>query len=438
MRFPRIRRLGAWLLSGMAGFFFLAFLRITGTSLPGTGPQIPPDSESMTLTTYTVTDTIHRGDTLSGLLLRNGLGFPEIEKVLVENRQHQYFSPKALVPRQTVEFTRDEAGKLQRLTFRFSPTEIYVFEMHPDSLVRSYAQAVDSQIKVRKLAGTIRTTFEEALLASGGNPRLAGKFADVLSCDVDFFTEVRKGDRFGLLVEEQYVNGSFVGYGNILYGWYKGDEASASAVYYVETGKRGGYYDMQGRSLRRGFLKSPLNYNRISSFFSSNRLHPILKIFRPHHGVDYAAPEGTPVSAVADGVVEFAGFKGGYGRFIEIRHDRVYETCYGHLCRLAPGIRGGARVQQGQKIGYVGHTGLATGNHLHYEVVESGRSIDPMRLKSLPSDPIPQGALADFRKLALNLASVGDQLAEGALVEPDSWKSLFAQNATGSPEPTLH
>lgn len=438
MRFPRIRRLGAWLASGLAGFFFLLFLRITGTSLPGTGPEIPPELDHSNLLTYTDTDTVHRGDTLSGLLLRNGLQFPEIEKVLRELREHEYFSPRSLVPRQTVSFTRDEAGELQRIAFRVSPTEIYIFEAHADSDMDSYAQAIESRIKVRKLAGSIKSTFEEAILAAGGNSRLASSFAEILSCDVDFFTEVRRGDRFGVLVEERYADGQFVGYGNILYGWYKGDETSASAVYFADAGKRGGYYDLQGKSLRRGFLKSPLNYSRISSFFAKSRLHPILKRYRPHHGVDYAAPEGTPVVAVADGVVEFAGFRGGYGRFVEIRHDRGHETRYGHLCRFAAGIHSGTRVKQGDRIGFVGHTGLATGNHLHYELVEGGRSIDPLRVKSFPTDPIAPAQLADFRKLAHEIVSVDEGLADGALIEPDSWKTLFAQNLAGVTEPAPH
>jgi murein DD-endopeptidase MepM/ murein hydrolase activator NlpD len=440
VRFPHIRRLGAWLASGLVGFFFLAFLRITGASLPGTGPQLPADPEPSALLTFTQTDTIHRGDTLSGLLLRNGMDFPDIEKVLRELRNHEYFSPRSLVPRQTVEFTKDENGVVRRIAFRVSPTEIYVFRTHPDSLATSYAEAVESRVKVRKLGGAVRSTFEEAIIAAGGNARLAGKFAEILSCDVDFFTEVRKGDRFGLLVEEQYVDGTFVQYGNILYGWYKGEEANANAVYYADGGSKGAYYDLQGKSLRRGFLKSPLNYSRISSYFSKARFHPILKKYRPHHGVDYAAPEGTPIVAVADGVVQFAGFKGGYGRYIEIKHDGAYATCYGHLCRTASGIRSGSHVKQGDKIGYVGHTGLATGSHLHYEVIEGGRSIDPLRMKNVPADPIPQGLLADFRRLAMDMAQVGDQLADGALVEPDSWKGMFAQNNVLSPSsaPGLH
>ncbi len=438
MRFPRIRRLGAWLASGLAGFLFLVFLRITGTSLPGTGPQLPPEPEPTSLLTYTESDTVHRGDTFSGLLLRNGLEITEIEQVLRELREHQYFSPRALVPRQVIEFTRNEERDLQRVTFRVSPTEIYVFEMHPTDGLASYAQSVDSEVKVRKLAGTIQSTFEEAVLAAGGNPRLVSNFADVLSCDIDFCTEVRKGDRFGVLVEERYVEGKFIGYGNILYGWYKGDEASASAVYFTGSGTRGGFYDMQGKSLRRGFLKSPLNFTRVSSFFTQKRFHPILRLFRPHHGVDYAAPEGTPVVAVADGVVAFAGFRGGYGRLVDIKHDRSYETRYGHLCRFAPGIHAGTRVKQGDRIGFVGHTGLATGNHLHYEVVEAGRLIDPLRIKSFPTDPIPSAQMDQFRKLAQEIASVDEQLADGALVEPASWKSLFAQNAAVATGPTLH
>lgn len=365
---------------------------------------------------------------MAGLLLRNRMGLQQIERVLREIRTRDYFSPRSLMPGQVLEFTRGEGGELLRVACRVAPGEIYVFDMAGDSL-RSFAQAVDSEVRVRKLAGAVQSTFEEAVLAAGGDPRLAMKLADVLDCEIDFFTEVRRGDRFSLLVEEKYVEGSFVGYGEVLYGWYRGEEASGSSVYFRPTGGKGGHYDLEGNSLRRAFLKSPLNYRRISSFFANNRFHPILKTYRPHRGVDYAAGEGTPIVAVADGVIEFAGWKGGYGRFIKIRHDRNHETCYGHLNRFASSIRSGARVRQGEKIGYVGHTGLATGPHLHYEFVENGQSVNPLRTKNVPAEPIARAQLPDFRRLVAEMAAADQEMATGALLAPEAWAGLLAQNS---------
>jgi murein DD-endopeptidase MepM/ murein hydrolase activator NlpD len=355
------------------------------------------------------------------------MGLQQIERVLREIRTRDYFSPRSLMPGQVLEFTRNEGGGLLRLACRVAPGEIYVFDMAGDSL-RSFAQAVDSEVRVRKLAGLVQSTFEEAVIAAGGNPRLAIKLADILDCEIDFFTEVRRGDKFSLLVEERFVEGSFVGYGEVLYGWYRGEEASGSAVYFRPTGGKGGHYDLEGKSLRRAFLKSPLNYRRISSFFANSRFHPILRTYRPHHGVDYAASEGTPVVAVADGVVEYAGWKGGYGRFIQVRHDRNHATRYGHLNRFAASVRSGARVKQGEKIGYVGHTGLATGPHLHYEFVENGRSVNPLKTKNLPSDPIAQAQLPDFRRLVAEMSSADQEMTAGDLLAPEAWAGLLAQN----------
>jgi len=258
--------------------------------------------------------------------------------------------------------------------------------------------------------------------------------ADVLSYDIDFFTELRKGDQFSILIEERYVEGAFVSYGEVLYGWYNGTEARAGCSFYRGVGGRGGYYDLDGKSLKRAFLKSPLNYRRISSQFTNRRFHPILKTYRPHHGVDYAAAAGTPVVSLGDGTVEYAGWKGGYGKYIRIRHDRSHSTCYGHLSGFAPGVRAGAKVQQGQKIGYVGRTGLATGPHLHFEVIENGRSINPLAMRSTPAEPIPSNMLGDFRKSVADLSRAETMMAAGAVLDPPSWTHLLAQNESSTPE----
>jgi murein DD-endopeptidase MepM/ murein hydrolase activator NlpD len=410
----------------------LILLRMQGTALTG-GPPIleEPDAE---IATFTNADTLHRGDTLAGLLLRNRVGLSDIESILKEIRFHSYFDPRALLPGQILEFTRNESGGLVKLVCKVSPEQIFVFETDGESMA-SFAQAVDSEVRVRKFSGEVRSSFEEAVRAAGGSSPLAIKIADVFSCEVDFFTEVRKGDRFAVLVEERYVEDGFVGYGDILYGWYQGDQAVARCAYFRPTGGKGGYYDLEGRSLRRAFLKSPLNYRRISSHFTKARFHPILKKYRPHHGVDYAASEGTPIVAVADGVVEFAGWKGGYGKYLKLRHNKTHETCYGHLSRIHPGVKAGSHVKQGDRIGYVGRTGLATGSHLHYEVIENGRSIDPLTMKTLPSDPIANDQLAQFRLLVEDLRVAEAQMASGAILEPNAWQGLLAQNTIAEPAP---
>ncbi|MBM3286450.1 MAG: hypothetical protein FJY88_03725 [Candidatus Eisenbacteria bacterium] len=428
MTLIRIRRWGAWLASGAAGALILLILRIHGASLPGGPKPLEEESLSEQLLTYTEADTVHRGDTLSGLLLRNRVDVLQIQEILREIRTRNYFSPRALRRGQVLEFTRDEWANLVRLTIRLSPEEIFVFETGADSL-RSFAQAVDSEMRVRKLSGTVKSTLEEALLTAGGDYGLSIKLADILACDIDFCTEVRKGDRFSLLVEERYVDGTFLSHGEILYGWYEGEEASGSCVYFRPTGGKGGYYDAEGKSLQRTFLKSPLNYRRISSHFSKKRFHPILKRWRPHHGVDYAAAEGTPVVAVADGTIEYAGWKGGYGRYVKIRHNRGYATCYGHLRNVASGVRGGARIKQGDRVGTVGKTGLATGPHLHYEVIENGRSVNPLALKTYPAEPIGSAQLPDFQRLVAEMQAADGDMIAGAVLSPNAWQDLLAQNS---------
>lgn len=428
MKLPRLRRSAGWVLAGSAGLLLLWILRIHGPIAPNESEPKPDPAPSL-LATYTVADTVHRGDTLAGLMLRNRMALTEIERVLREIRTHQYFSPRSILPGQVVEFTRSESGQLCSLRIRCSPEEIFVFELSPDSL-RSFAQAVECDLRVRKLAGSIRSTLEEAVLAAGGESKLAVKLADVLSCEIDFFTEVHKGDQFGFLIEERFVEGAFVGYGEILYGWYEGKETDAGIAYFRSDGSRGGYYDLDGKSLKRAFLKSPLNYRRISSHFSKSRFHPILKTYRPHHGVDYAAASGTPVVALGDGTIEFAGWKGGYGKYVKIRHNRTHQTCYGHLSRFAAGIRSGAKVKQGEKIGYVGKTGLATGPHLHFEVIENGRSINPLAMKTVPSDPIPDAKLGEFQGFVDNLRRAESRMAAGAILQENEWRDLLAQNLT--------
>jgi murein DD-endopeptidase MepM/ murein hydrolase activator NlpD len=421
----------------------LVLVLLTRLATPSKPPATPApsvealDSSSADPELRTVSDVVRRGDTFSDLLIRNRLSVRDMGRILDLTRKLQLFSPRALQAGQELTLTRDDYGRLSRLVFSLSPEETYVYEMRNDSLI-AYQQAVVRDIRLRKFEGEIESSFDEAIHKAGGEARLTLKVADVFACDVDFLTEVRKGDRFDLLVEEKFVEGEFVGYGEVLYGRYEGEKAKSAAVYFrPEPVRRGGYYDLQGKALKKSFLSSPLNYRRISSYFSKARFHPILRTYRPHHGVDYAAAQGTPVVAVADGTVVFRGWQGGYGNLIRLRHGGGRETVYGHLSKFADGIRSGSRVSQGQLIGRVGRTGLATGPHLHFEVVMNGQQVDPLHLKSLPGDPIAAEQLDRFRDYAANLERLEKVMLAGQVVESfDSshLQTALAQLQTGEPE----
>jgi len=374
----------------------------------------PLDEESAGY--YSAADTVRRGDTFSSMLLRNRVSVQDIGRILELNRQLQLFSPRALQPGMALSLTRDEYGRFQRLRFEVSPEEIYVFESKGDSLL-AFPEEIAREIRLRKLSGEVKSTFDEAVLSAGGDSKLAFRLADLLGYDVDFVSEVHRGDRFALLVEERFANGRFLGFGRILFGDYEGKVAKAQAYYFQpDAQKKGGHYGPDGSALKKAFLKSPLNFRRISSQFGK-RFHPILKTWRPHHGVDYAAAVGTPVVAVADGYVEEAGWSGGYGRKIKLQHASKTETIYAHLSRFAQGINRGARVKQGQVIGYVGMSGLATGAHLHYELHQEGKRIDPLSIKNLPAEPIPAAQLEDFAEWKQKLTELDDRLLAGQVIE---------------------
>ncbi|MDQ7773280.1 MAG: peptidoglycan DD-metalloendopeptidase family protein [Elusimicrobiales bacterium] len=250
-----------------------------------------------------------------------------------------------------------------------------------------------------RVKGSISSSLWESMSASGVPAETILDFADVFSWSVDFLTEVREGDVYELVYEQRTAeNGRSAGR-RILAGVYDGKETGRKLAF-----RHGdGYYDEKGESLRSLFLRAPLQYRRISSYFSKARRHPVLKIVRPHLGIDYAAPTGTPVSAVADGTVVFAGWKGGYGHYVEIRHQFGYVTAYGHLSRYASGTKPGRRVKQGDVIGYVGSTGLSTGPHLDFRVRHNGKHVNFLSLKHRSGGGPPvrdkKAFLAEARRL---------------------------------------
>ncbi len=249
------------------------------------------------------------------------------------------------------------------------------------------------ELVVRHVAGKLDGLLERSLSGHGAHPRLAYAMADVLQWDLDFNRDLRTGDRFEVLYEEVYLDGERSNLGNILALTYKNRGQLFEAYRFRDSA---GFYDAEGRPLQRMFLRSPLPFSRITSGFSQRRFHPVLKVHRPHYGVDYGAPTGTPVRVTATGTVIFAGTKGGAGKMVKVRHANGYQTSYLHLSRIAREARVGRRARQGEVIGFVGATGLATGPHLDYRVQHNGRWINPLTLKNVPSEPIPSREIPAF------------------------------------------
>ncbi len=232
--------------------------------------------------------------------------------------------------------------------------------------------------------GELRDCLSADMYALGVGDALVSKMTDIFAWDINFFVDPRKGDQFEVLFERKYINGAFVGYGNILAARYVNKGKEFYAIGFPDSAGKLNYYDQQGNSVQKQFLKAPLRFSRISSGYTYRRKHPILGIVRPHLGIDYAAPRGTPVYASADGAVSFSGRKGGYGNLVKIRHGAAFETYYGHLHRIARGIVPGARVRQGDLIGTVGSTGLSTGPHLDYRMKKGRQFVNPLTI-NLPS-----------------------------------------------------
>ncbi len=320
-----------------------------------------------------------------------------------------------LRPAMTVLARRTAGGDLKEMSLRLDlRTSIVAARDGRAVTARRVSRPVEHRLA--RVSGTIASSLFGAVEAAGERPELAVRLAEIFRWDVDFFRDLRKGDSFVVLVDREEVDGAFYRYGTIFAARFINGRRVLNAVIFRGTGGRLGYYDLAGHPLRKQFLRAPLKFSRITSRFSFHRYHPILHRRMPHYGVDYGAPVGTPVHVTADGVVRFVGRRGGAGRMITVRHANGYETNYLHLSRYARGIRRGVRVRQGQVIGYVGQSGLATGPHLDYRVRLHGRWINPLRITSPPAPPIPRRLLDRYRNYArsVELLLEGKEAPAGA------------------------
>ncbi len=300
-----------------------------------------------------------------------------------------------------------ESGMPLRMIFHASATDYVVFDFQNDMNVIAGSKEVRKEI--RKKSGTIESSLYETLIAEDANILLANSLSEIFGWEVDFF-RLYKGDKFKVIYEKQFVDDKPYGIGNVLAAEFE-HRGEVYRAFFYESDEAYGYYNELGNSLQKALLKAPFKFSqRISSNFSYNRFHPVLKRRMPHYGVDYAAPLGTPVIAVGDGEILKSRYSGAAGNMIRIRHNATYETAYLHLNGYASGIKEGRRVKQGQVIGYVGKTGRVTGVHLHYNVYKNGTPVNPVKLVLPPSKGISNEELEDYKLFIKDLNKQLDEM----------------------------
>lgn len=328
---------------------------------------------------------LRRNETLGSVL--GDLGLDPADVHALATASSRYVDPRQLKVGTPWAAYLDDAGTVARFELVMAGRGELAVERSADGWEPSWRE-FRRETRTRAVRGVLDGSLEASMARAGAPPELAYLVADVLQWDLDFTRDLRHGDEFRVLFEEILVEGWEPRPDRVLGVRYASANGRALEAYAFRSGADDGYYDGEGRPLQKMFLRSPLPYSRVTSRFSSRRFHPVLGVYRPHYGVDYGAPVGTPVRVTASGTVQSAGWSGGGGKTVKVRHANGYLTAYLHLSRFASGVRSGTRVRQGDVIGYVGSTGLASGPHLDYRIQHEGRWIDPLKLKMHPAAPI--------------------------------------------------
>lgn len=364
--------------------------------------------------------TVKSGDSLSKVLSAHGISNQDIYKVSSSDKK-----PKELTrmrPGQVLEFVKDKnTDELISLQLIKSQLETISFEKVDGKFTSKQLLRKPDVVNVYKEATISNSLFLDGLKA-GISQAMLIEMANIFGWDIDFALDLRTGDTFSLLYEEKYLDGQSIGFGNILAAQFVNNGRVYQAIRY-KTSKGSHYYTPDGLSMRKTFLRTPVDFTRISSKFNPNRLHPIFKTTRPHRGVDYAASKGTPVQASGDGKVIFKGRQNGYGNVVILDHGRGYTTLYAHLNGFSRKIKRGGRVRQGQTIAFVGQTGYATGPHLHYEFRINGTHKNPVTVKLPNDEPMAKKDLKSYLPYAQNMAS-----ALESYHSPDYMQKLASAN----------
>ena len=341
---------------------------------------IPSDSFSL------VQGHIKPNGFLSEILVRHGVAMQEIDQV-IKNSKSVFDVRNIRSGNNYILFCdRDSIARARYLVYEHDPSTSYIFSFNDSLNISRFKKEIKSEIKYTSV--TIETSLYYAVKDGGLPTSLTNELSEIFAWTVDFFG-LQKGDNFKVIYEELFIDGRSLRTGRIYGAQFNRKGSSITAIPFIQDGKES-FFDSEGNSLRKAFLKAPLQFSRISSHFSSARMHPILRIVRPHYGVDYTAPVGTPVHAIGDGRVTSTTNEGGAGRMVRIQHNSVYATAYLHLSRFGENIFPGALVKQGDIVGYVGTSGLSTGPHLDFRFYMNGSPVDPLKVDAPSVEPVSE------------------------------------------------
>jgi len=368
-------------------------------------PQ-PTIQYGFVLDTFQVTrDTIQNNEFLADILLRHKVSFVDIDELARATKDS--FDVRALrADRPYTILATDTSQAAQYFIYEPSVFSYVIFDLQNKT-----ANKIDRSVttKIKTGAGIIQSSLWNAMTDNGMSFELAASMEDALAWSIDFH-HIQKNDRFKLVYEEESIDGQPVGIGKILGAYYKNVDNEYYAIRF-ENEKHSGFYDLEARSMEKAFLKAPVKYSRISSRYNLRRFHPVLRRTRPHFGTDYAAPTGTPIYAVADGLVTKRSRTRGNGNYVKIKHDDVYQTQYLHMSRFATGVNVGTHVKQGQTIGYVGQTGLANGPHVCFRFWKNGKQVNHLKENLPPPDPMPDADIPRFNIVKAEIKGQLDKIA---------------------------
>jgi murein DD-endopeptidase MepM/ murein hydrolase activator NlpD len=353
--------------------------------------------------------TVKSGDSLASIFSKLDISPQVLHNLLKQGGATHNL--KNIYPGQTLNLLTDGDNGLVKLIYpidRLNTLEI----SHNDNEYQISTTHLTPERRKVNASATINSSLFLAAQDAGLSDNITMELAAIFGWDIDFALDIRKGDQFTVLYEQLYLDGELIENGNILAAEFINQGKRYQAVRYTDAGGRTDYYSLDGKSMRKTFLRTPVEFSRISSRFSNGRKHPILNTIRAHKGVDYAAARGTAIKSTANGKVVFKGKKGGYGNTIIIQHGSRYSTLYAHMSKYRGGLNKGSRVKQGQTIGYVGSSGLATGPHLHYELRVDGTHRDPLRVKLPGADPLNKKYMTDFSSKAESLMAQIDQVRD--------------------------
>ncbi len=358
-------------------------------SLPIVQPTI---KYGFVLDTLNVTEAnIEANQFLADILLKHKIDYVTIDQI-AKNSKDIYDVTKLRAGKPFMVINQDTTTAADYFIYEPNVYRYVIYNLKNPSDIKVVEREVETEVKTA--SGTVETSLWNTMVDNGLSYELTAKMEDALAWSIDFY-HIAKGDQFKLIYDQEYIDGQKVGIGKVYAAYYKNFENEYYAIHF-ENEKHQGFFDEKGRPMKKAFLKSPVRFSRISSRYNKRRFHPILKRVKAHLGTDYAAPKGTPILAVADGVVSKRGYGKGNGNYIKIKHDDVHATQYLHMSKFAKGVRKGTHVKQGQTIGYVGSTGLATGPHVCFRFWKNGKQVDHLRQNLPPPDPMPEEDLPRY------------------------------------------